>query len=45
VLLLAADVITRILPLDHELKLGVLTGLVGAPFFLRLVWRLKSVAP
>jgi iron complex transport system permease protein len=44
-LLLAADVGTRLLPLDQELKLGVLTGLVGTPFFIWLVLRLKRVAP
>jgi iron complex transport system permease protein len=45
VLLLAADVLARALPFDQELKLGVLTALAGAPFFLRLVWRMKKVAP
>jgi iron complex transport system permease protein len=45
VLLLVADMATRILPLDQELKLGVLTGLVGTPFFMWLVWRVKSESP
>jgi iron complex transport system permease protein len=45
VLLLIADIATRILPLDQELKLGVLTGLVGTPFFMWLVWRMKSESP
>lgn len=44
-LLLLADVATRLLPLEQELKLGVLTGLVGSPFFLWLVWRMKSESP
>jgi iron complex transport system permease protein len=44
-LLLTADVVTRLLPLNQELKLGVLTGLVGTPFFILLVWRMKRVAP
>jgi iron complex transport system permease protein len=44
-LLLVADVTTRLLPLDQELKLGVLTGLVGTPFFIALVLRLKRVGP
>jgi ABC-type cobalamin transport system permease subunit len=44
-LLLMADVLTRLLPFDQELKLGVLTGLVGTPFFIALVLRLKRVAP
>ena len=34
-LLLAADIAVRLLPLD--LKLGVLTALIGAPFFLWLI--------
>jgi iron complex transport system permease protein len=41
-LLLAADVGTRLLPVDQDLKLGVLTGLVGAPLFLREVRRLRA---
>ncbi|HYP79762.1 MAG TPA: iron ABC transporter permease [Steroidobacteraceae bacterium] len=44
-LLLASDLATRVLPVQPELKLGVLTALVGAPFFLWLVWRMKRVAP
>jgi iron complex transport system permease protein len=38
-LLLAADLAVRIIAPDRDLKLGVLTALVGAPFFLWLVWR------
>ncbi|MEO8316203.1 MAG: iron ABC transporter permease [Pseudomonadota bacterium] len=45
VLLLTADIATRALPFDQELKLGVLTGLVGSPFFIWLVWRMKSESP
>jgi iron complex transport system permease protein len=44
-LLLASDLATRVLPLQPELKLGVLTALVGTPFFLWLVWRMKKLAP
>jgi iron complex transport system permease protein len=44
-LLLLADVLTRLLPFDRELNLGVLTGLVGTPFFIALVLRLRRVAP
>ncbi len=41
VLTLAADIVVRILPTGgQELKLGVVTALIGAPFFLALV--LKS---
>lgn len=45
VLLLAADLGTRLLPFTQELKLGVLTVLVGTPFFVALVLRLRRVAP
>jgi iron complex transport system permease protein len=45
VLLLTADIATRALPFDQELKLGVLTGLVGSPFFIWLVWRMTSESP
>ncbi len=34
-----ADIVVRYLPPDRELKLGVLTALVGAPFFIWLVWK------
>jgi iron complex transport system permease protein len=44
-LLLLADVLARLLPLAQELKLGVLTGLVGSPFFLWLVWRMSRESP
>lgn len=35
--LLAADVATRLIAPERDLKLGVLTALIGAPFFLWLV--------
>ena len=41
VLTLAADVAVRLLSPGRELKLGVLTALVGAPFFLFLVLRMR----
>jgi iron complex transport system permease protein len=41
VLTLAADVAVRLLSPGRELKLGVLTALIGAPFFLFLVLRLR----
>ena len=44
-LLLVADLVARLLPLAQELKLGVLTGLIGSPFFLWLVWRMKKESP
>jgi iron complex transport system permease protein len=40
-LTLAADIVVRLLSVGPELKLGVVTALVGAPFFLTLVHRLR----
>lgn len=37
--LLAADIGTRLIAPERDLKLGVLTAMVGAPFFLHLVRR------
>jgi iron complex transport system permease protein len=42
-LLLAADIGVRLIPTQLELKLGVLTSLVGAPFFLALVLKTRKV--
>lgn len=39
VLTLSADLAIRLMPPGPELKLGVVTALLGAPFFLRLVLR------
>ena len=44
-LLLAADVGTRLIPTLSEVRLGVLTSLFGLPFFFRLVVQLKRTAP
>jgi len=44
-LLLAADIGTRVIPTNTELRLGVITALIGAPFFFWLVMRLRKVAP
>ncbi len=41
-MLLAADVAVRVVAPDTDLKLGVLTALVGAPFFLHLIWRMRG---
>lgn len=38
---LAADVAVRLIAPDRDLKLGVLTALVGAPFFLHLIYRTR----
>jgi len=42
VMLLAADIGVRVFPSNPELKLGVLTSVVGAPFFLALVLRSRK---
>ena len=42
VLLLAADLAVRLVATGPELKLGVLTALVGAPFFIALVLRMRQ---
>jgi iron complex transport system permease protein len=44
ILTLAADIGVRLLPVEPELKLGVITALVGAPFLFSLLWRMKSEA-
>ena len=41
VLVLAADIAIRLITVGPELKLGVVTALIGAPFFLVLVLRLR----
>ncbi|OCW55965.1 FecCD family ABC transporter permease [Hoeflea olei] len=41
---LAADILVRVLAPGRDLKLGVLTATVGAPFFLWLVWRERRKA-
>lgn len=41
-LTLAADISVRILPVRPELKLGVVTSLIGAPFLLSLIYRLRA---
>ncbi|HMA51907.1 MAG TPA: iron ABC transporter permease [Magnetospirillaceae bacterium] len=42
ILLLAADIVIRLLSLTAELKLGVATALLGAPFFLIKVLRMRE---
>jgi iron complex transport system permease protein len=44
-LLLCADVATRLIRVGPEMKLGVFTSLIGTPFFFWLVVRLRQVAP
>ena len=40
-----ADIATRVIRLGSEIKLGVFISLVGAPFFLWLVLRLRRTSP
>ncbi|MGB0865988.1 MAG: FecCD family ABC transporter permease [Granulosicoccaceae bacterium] len=42
VMLLAADICVRLIPTQTPLKVGVVTALVGAPFFLHLVLRSRK---
>ncbi|MGB3536995.1 MAG: iron chelate uptake ABC transporter family permease subunit, partial [Mesorhizobium sp.] len=39
--LLAADTLVRVIAPERDLKLGVLTAIVGAPFFLWLVYKTR----
>jgi iron complex transport system permease protein len=39
--LLAADTLVRLIAPERDLKLGVLTAIVGAPFFLWLVYKTR----
>ena len=41
-LTLGADIVVRLVPTRPELKLGVVTAIIGAPFFLALLRRLKA---
>jgi len=45
ILLVFADVATRVIPTSQEVKLGVLTSLVGTPFFFWLVAKLRRMSP
>ena len=38
-MLVAADLLARMIPTDQELKLGVFTALIGAPLFALMAWR------
>lgn len=44
VLLMAADIAVRAVPAAQDLKLGVVTALLGAPFFLWQVVRMRGMA-
>jgi iron complex transport system permease protein len=45
VLLLGADIATRLIRFGPEMKLGVFTALLGTPFFFWLVVRLRKTSP
>lgn len=45
VMLLVADVLVRVIAPGRDLKLGVLTAIIGAPFFLWLVWTARRRDP
>ena len=42
ILVLAADIAVRLILPERDLKLGVLTAIVGAPLFLHLIWKTRS---
>lgn len=44
ILMLASDILVRILPTVPELRLGVVTSLIGAPFLFWLLYRLRRDA-
>ncbi|MCQ0970047.1 iron ABC transporter permease [Paracoccus sp. TK19116] len=41
-MLLAADIAVRLIVPERDLKLGVLTAIVGAPLFLHLIWKTRA---
>lgn len=41
-LTLFADIVVRVLPIRPELKLGVVTAIIGAPFLFSLIYRLRQ---
>lgn len=44
-MILAADVAVRLVLPERDLKLGVVTALVGAPLFLHLIWQMRRTGP
>lgn len=44
-MVLAADVSVRLIAPDRDLKLGVVTAIVGAPIFLHLIYKTRREAP
>jgi iron complex transport system permease protein len=45
ILVLLADITVQLISPDQELKLGVVTALVGGPFFLHLIIRTRNTMP
>lgn len=43
-LTLLADILVRVIPVRPELKLGVVMAMIGAPFLLSLIYRLRNDA-
>ena len=43
-MLLAADIATRLIAPERDLKLGVLTAIIGTPFFLHLILKMRGRA-
>jgi iron complex transport system permease protein len=43
-LLLASDILVRIIPTQQQIKVGVVTTLIGAPFFVAMVLRRRTDA-
>ncbi|MFB2532052.1 FecCD family ABC transporter permease [Paracoccus sp. p3-h83] len=41
-LLLAADILVRLIAIGPELQLGIVTSLIGTPFFFLLIFRLRD---
>ena len=41
-MVLAADIAVRVIAPGRDLKLGVLTAIIGAPFFLHLIYRTRT---
>jgi iron complex transport system permease protein len=42
-LLLAADTVARVIAAPAELPIGIVTAVIGAPFFLMLLMRQRAV--
>ncbi|MDP0925820.1 iron ABC transporter permease [Paracoccus onubensis] len=42
ILVLTADIAVRMIVPERDLKLGVLTAIIGAPLFLHLIWKTRS---